>query len=284
MLVHIKDLVKKADRGGYALGAFNTINLETTMAIFSAAAETGRPLIIQISEATIAYAGLPGIIGLIKAVDAVFGRRVIATIHLDHGRHWSITKACIDAGLTSVHMDGSALPYNQNVAITKKAVAYGHKRGVWVQGELGSLLGHEGMVKAASIAERRKNMTDPNLAADFVKKTKVDTLAIAVGSMHGLFKGKEKIDFKRLTEINKKVKTPLVLHGASGLPDSDIKSAIGLGVRIINIDTVLRLAFTNTLRRSLKRQGGLCDPRKILAPAITAVTQETKKKIILFSK
>ncbi len=284
MLVHIKQIVKYAQSKKIAIGAFNTYNLESTLAIIRAAAQSKSPAIIQISEATIKYAGLRTILEIIRTVVAAEAKQIPLAIHLDHGKDYDLFKECVLAGLTSVHLDGSALPYAANVAITKKAVKFGHQHGAWVQGELGAILGKEGMTKVILPPDHNSYMTDPVQAGDFVRLTGVDTLATSIGTMHGNFAGQEKIDFPRLQKIRKLVKIPLVLHGASGTKDSEIRRAIDYGIRIINIDTDLRLAFTKTLQQTLKGKITFYDPRKILAPALNAVQQEVEDKIKLFKK
>lgn len=282
MLTHIKNVVGYAKRRGVAVGAFNTYNLESTLAIVRAVAAAKSPAIIQISESTIDYAGLETIIEMIKAVDARENKTVPLAIHLDHGKNFEAVASCLKAGLTSVHMDGSELPYELNLGLTKIAVDLGRRYGAWVQGELGSLFGKEGLTKVKLPKDRDLYMTDPAKAAEFVKKTGIDTLAISVGTMHGNFSGQEKIDFARLAKIRKSVMIPLVLHGGSGVSSREITRAISGGIRIINIDTDLRVAFTKTLAKTLKKKITFYDPRKILRPAIDAVQKEVSAKMILF--
>ena len=286
MLVHIKQILAYANKKKIAIGAFNTANLETTLGIVRGAAALKSPIIIQVSEATIHYAGLENIFAIIKTVAATEGRRIPIAVHLDHGKDYELLKACIAAGFSSVHMDASSFPFEENVRLTKRAADYGHQRGVWVQGELGSLIGKEGTTVAEIPRDKNEYMTNPDKAAEFVKKTGVNTLAISVGAMHGFFPGREKIDVPRLKKIQAVVPhTPLVLHGASGLPDSNIVLAPKHGVRIVNIDTDLRIAYTETLRRTLaKWPKKSYDPRKILAPSIEAVALATQKIIKLASR
>lgn len=295
MLVHIKEIVTRAQKGKYALGAFNTPNLEVTLGIVRAAAKKKAPVIIQISEATIKYAGLKVIRDLIKSVAENEAKTIPIAIHLDHGKSFELVAACVDAGVSSVHMDGSDLPFEKNIAITKKAAAYAHRRGVWLQGELGSLFGKEGMTRVKLPKDPDVYMTDPAKAAEFVKRSGVDTLAVSVGTMHGCFVGKEKIDFVRLAAIGKKVKLPLVLHGASGVEDRQLAAAVKKGVTIVNLDTILRIAFTATLKTTLtadqsfhltqaksfvwEKKKHFYDPRKILAPSIEAVQKAVEQKI-----
>ena len=286
MLVHIKKILDIANKKKIAVGAFNTANLETTLGIIRAAAKTKSPIIIQVSESTIHYAGLENIFAIIKSVAETDGKNVPIAVHLDHGKDYDLVKACVDIGFSSVHMDASSFPFEENVRLTKRAADYGHKRGAYVQGELGSLIGKEGSTVAEIPKDKDEYMTDPGRAAEFVKKTDVDTLAISVGAMHGFFPGREKIDSARLKKIHAAVpRMPLVLHGASGLPDRDISQAPKYGVRIVNIDTDLRIAYTETLRRTLaKWPKKSYDPRKILAPSIEAVSLAAEKIIKLASR
>ena len=282
MLTHVKNVIGYAKQHKIAVGAFNTYNLESTLAIIRAVAASKSPAIIQISEATIEYAGLETIIEMIRTIDSRENKKVPLAIHLDHGKNFEVVARCLRAGLTSVHMDGSELPYEMNVALTKIAVDLGRRYGAWVQGELGSLFGKEGLTRVKVPKDHNLYMTDPKKAAEFVKKTGINTLAISVGTMHGNFSGREKIDFARLAKIKKSVKIPLVLHGGSGVKSQEIKRAISGGIRIINIDTDLRIAFTKTLAQTLKKKITFYDPRKILRPAIGAVQKEVQAKIYLF--
>lgn len=283
MIVHIKTILAKAQKNKFAVGAFNTSNLEVTLGIVRSAVKTKSPVIVQISEATIHYAGLANIVSIIKSVAETDGKSIPIAIHLDHGKDYDLVKACILGGLSSVHMDASAYDFETNIKLTKKATEFAHSHGVFAQGELGSLLGKEGMTLSDMPKNKDEYMTDPDKVKEFVKRTGIDTLAISVGAMHGFFPGQEKIDFPRLTKINNNLpKMPLVLHGASGLPDSHVVKAIGLGVRIINIDTDLRIAFTETLKKTIKTaKPTMYDPRKVLAPSVEAVTVAVDKIIKL---
>lgn len=283
MLISLKEIVKEAQKGGYALGAFNTSNLEVTLGIIQAAVEQKAPVIIQVSETTIQYAGLKPITHIVQTIAKNEAVNVPVALHLDHGKSFRSVAECINAGFSSIMIDASELPYDENVILTKQAVDYAHKRGVWAQGELGRLKGLEDVV---SISARKSLETDSDQAVDFVKSTGVDTLAVAVGNVHGIVKmrkGVPKLDLERLEEIHKKIpNVPLVLHGASGLPAHEIKKAIELGVFIINIDTELRLAFTDTLRRTLKANLEMYDPRDVLKPSIKVVKKVVAEKIKMF--
>ena len=278
-LVHIKNLLKDASRGKFALGAFNTQNLETTLAIMRAAEINRASFVMQVSEATIDYAGLESIAEIAKTVAKKEMKSGRAALHLDHGKKFESIVNCIKAGFSSIMMDASHLPFKENIVATRRAVQYAHKHGVFAQGEIGRLAGVEDVVR---VAGHEAFMTHPDEAAEFVKKTGVDTLAVSIGNVHGITKIKEgvpKLDLERLKEIEKKVKVPLVLHGASGIPEEEIKKAIKLGIRIINIDTEIRLAFTDSLRATLSGDKNIFDPRKVLVPAILAVEKVVAEKM-----
>jgi fructose-bisphosphate aldolase class II len=281
-IVHIKNLVNGAERGKYGLGAFNTQNLEITLGIIRAAEKNRAPLIIQVSEATIDYAGLETIARIVGSVAEKTACHTPMALHLDHGRRFESIVGCIKAGFSSIMMDASHLPFSENVVLTKKAVQYAHKRGVWAQGELGRLKGVEDVIK---VSGHEAFMTHPDEAAEFVKKTGIDTLAVSIGNVHGIMKIREgvpKLDLARLKAIAGKIKIPFVLHGASGISEGEIRKAVKLGIKIINIDTELRLAFTESLRKTLATDRQMYDPRKVLSPAIEAVADVVAEKVKIF--
>lgn len=281
-LVHIKNLLKGASRDKYALGAFNTQNLETTLGIVRAAEANRAPLVIQVSEATIDYAGLEEITQIVKTVAKNLALRAPVALHLDHGKKFQSIVDCIKVGFSSIMMDASHLSFHENIALTRKAVQYAHKHGVFAQGEIGRLKGVEDVVR---VAGHEAFMTHPDEAAEFVKRTGVDTLAVSIGNVHGIVKMREgvpELDLGRLKEIGRKVKIPLVLHGASGIPEKEIKHAIGLGIRVVNIDTELRLAFTDSLKKTLGANKNIFDPRKVLTPAMEAVEKVVTEKTKIF--
>jgi fructose-bisphosphate aldolase, class II len=287
MLVHIGKIVNKKMVGKYAVPAFNTNDLETTLGIVRAAEKQRAPVIVQTSEGALNYAGMEEIVTIMK-IEARKASVPVA-LHQDHCKHFDVIKKLIDLGYSSVMIDVSHLDYKENVKITKAVVKYAHKRGVWVQAEIGRLLGNEDWQNVKSGEDL---MTDPDEAAKFVAETGIDTLAVAVGAMHGIPVNPkikkimstlvEHIDLKRLEAIRKKVKIPLVLHGASGVPDDQVRKAINHGVAVFNIDTDLRVAFNKALRDNLDKHPEIYDPRKILAPATEALqkTAETKLKLL----
>jgi fructose-bisphosphate aldolase class II len=299
VLVTNKDLMIPARKNGYAIGAFNVQNLESMSAVAEAAAEEKSPVIMQITPSVLKYAGLAYISNLVKTAAELAS--VPIAMHLDHGEDFETAVKCVNAGFSSVMIDGSFLSFDENVAVTKRVVAVAHPKGVSVEAELGKLAG----VEERSVAEKDAILTDPETAVEFVEKTGVDTLAVAIGTSHGAykFKSEAKLDLERLKVISEKISIPLVLHGASsvpqeivekankygaeltgakGIPESEIKKAILLGIAKINIDTDLRLAFTAAVREALTNSPKNFDPRKILGPARDAMKEVAKGKMRLF--
>ncbi|MDP2812773.1 MAG: class II fructose-bisphosphate aldolase [bacterium] len=283
MIVPIKQIIAKAKEKKYAVGAFNTSNLEITLAIVRAAVAEKSPVIIQSSESAIKYSNLETLFNMMTTIANTIGKSVPIAIHLDHGHDLNLVKQCINIGYNSVHMDASDKDFATNVRLSKQAVKLAHSKKIWVQAELGSILGKEGLVKLETGEINMKDlMTDPYQAEDFVARTGIDTLAISVGTIHGQFRGIEKVDQRRLKKINSLVKIPLVLHGGSGLSSKIFKEAIKNGVSVINIDTNLRVAFKKALLSQLKKESDLIDPRQILAPSTEAMQKEVVKMIRIF--
>lgn len=282
MLVHLSELLKEAQAKKYALGAFNVENLETTLGVVRAAIKVKSPVILQVSETSIQYAGLKAITAIVETIARDEAGDVPIALHLDHGKSFRSVAECIRQGFSSIMMDASDMPLTENIILTKQAVDYAHKKDVFVQGELGIVKGLE----EVTVTQRGSMMTDPDDAEEFVAKTGVDTLAVAVGNVHGIIKmqkGNPGLDFDRLNEIHARMpKLALVLHGASGLPNAEIESAIKFGVRIINIDTDLRLAFINSLRQTLSHDENLFDPREVLKPSIAAIQKIVEEKLTMF--
>ncbi len=286
MLVHIGRIVNKNILGKYAIPAFNTSDLEMTKGIVQAAEKQRAPIILQTSVGALEYAGIEQLVGINK--EAAREASVPVALHQDHCHDFELIKKLISLGYSSVMIDASHLPYSENLKLTKAVVAYAHKRGVWVQAELGRILGNEDWQNVKSGEDL---MTDPDQAAEFVRDTGIDTLAIAVGSVHGipvdprikkvLSTLKEHVDIERVKAIRKKVKVPLVMHGASGVPDKQIRAAIKYGVAVFNIDTDLRVAFNKALRSNIKKHPQIYDPRKLFAPATEALQKAAEKKLQL---
>ena len=281
-LVTSKEMFKKAYEGKYAIGAFNVNNMEIIQAIVEAAKEEKSPLILQVSAGARKYAKPVYLRKLVEA--AIEDTDLPIVLHLDHGEDFEICKACIDDGFTSVMIDGSKYPFEENVRLTKQVVDYAHERGVVVEAELGRLAGIEDAVK---VSEKDAILTDPDEAVEFVERTGVDSLAIAIGTSHGAykFKGEPKLDFERLDKITELLPGfPIVLHGASsvpselvelcnkyggqipgaqGVPEDMLRKAATMGVCKINIDTDLRLAMTASVRKYLVENPSEFDPRKL---------------------
>lgn len=281
MLVKPHQIFRDALGADYAIGAFNTSNMEVTQAIVAAAEQQRSPVIVQTSEGAIEYAGLEVLSGIIKTVAGKASVPVI--LHLDHGKSLDTVKTCIEAGYTSVMIDASTKPYEENVRVTRAVVEYAHERGVWVEAELGAILGKEGAVGLRGGRTPESYFTDPKEAKEFVAATNVDALAVSVGTIHGAFTGQEYIRFELLESIQAAVPDlPLVLHGASGIADEHLRQACRGQVTKVNVDTELRLAFDQAVRAALGATKDLVDPREILGAAREAVQQVVEQKIRLF--
>lgn len=276
-LVPVKDLLEKAEREGYAVGAFNCNNMEIIQAIVAAAEAEKSPVIIQASQGAIKYAGLSYIIALAQI--AADEATVPVALHLDHGTSFDQVMQCIRYGFSSVMIDGSKLPLEENIALTKKVIDVARAVGVSVEAELGKIGGTEDDI---FVHDRDALFTDPEEARVFVEGTGVDSLAIAIGTAHGQYKGEPKLDFPRLEKIKSLVKIPIVLHGSSGVPDEAIREAVKLGVRKVNIDTNIREAFVKGVREVISQNPNEIDPRKILGPAKKVMTAVIQEKIRLF--
>jgi len=276
-LVNTKKMLDDAKLNGYAVGAFNIHNLETLKAVVKAAYEMNSPLILQTTPGTIKHAGEDYIAAIAKVASEKYD--IPIALHLDHGNSFDIVIRCLRAGYTSVMFDGSMLPYEQNVAATKKVVEIAHAAGVTVEAELGNIVGVEDEMY---VNEDTNAFTDPKMVVDFVEKTGVDSLAIAIGTAHGLYKGEVKLDFDRLKEIRSLVDIPLVLHGASGVPDNLVRKAIEMGINKLNIATELKIPFANAIKEVFRNDPSESDPRKYLAPGEKSVEDVVKEKIKLF--
>ncbi|RNC28902.1 MAG: Fructose-bisphosphate aldolase [Candidatus Dichloromethanomonas elyunquensis] len=276
-LVPMKDLVLKAQKGRYAVGAFNCNNMEIVQAIVAAAEAENAPVIIQASQGAIKYAGIEYIAALTKL--AASSVKIPVALHLDHGTSFEQCIQCIGNGFTSVMIDGSKLPLGENIALTKRVIEIARILGVSVEGELGKIGGTEDDV---SVSEKEALFTDPQDAERFCRETDVDALAVAIGTAHGQYKGIPKLDFERLKEIVQRVSTPIVLHGSSGVPDDAVREAVSFGVAKVNIDTNIREAFTDAARKVVIENPKEIDPRKMLGPAREAAMQVIREKIRVF--
>ncbi|MBP8819769.1 MAG: class II fructose-1,6-bisphosphate aldolase [Syntrophomonadaceae bacterium] len=276
-LVTVDELLFKAEKEGYAVGAFNANNMEIVQAILEAAKRENAPVIMQASQGAITYAGLDFITGMVRL--AATASTVPVALHLDHGTDFDQVVKCIRSGFTSVMYDGSKLPLEENIAITRKVLDMTRPIGVSVEAELGKIGGTEDDVH---VSEKDAMYTDPEEARHFVEQTGIQSLAIAIGTAHGQYKGEPQLDFDRLAKIKALVKIPIVLHGSSGVPDESVRRAIELGVRKVNIDTNIREAFVGEMRRVMIEKPDEIDPRKILGPAREAATAIIAEKIRLF--
>ncbi len=298
-LVGTKEMFARANKEGYAIGAFNVNDMEIVQGIVDAAKEEKAPLILQVSAGARKHARVGYLKHLVQA--AIEDSGLPIALHLDHGEDFEICKACVDDGFTSVMIDASGHSFEDNIKVTKKVVEYAHSKGVAVEAELGKLAGIE---DAVNVSEADAKFTNPEQAAEFVKKTGIDSLAVAIGTSHGAykFKGEAKLDFDRLTAIMKVLPQgfPLVLHGASsvpqelvekcnkyggkmpnakGVPEDLLRKAASMGVAKINIDSDLRLAMTATIREVFATSPGEFDPRKYLGPARDAIKAVVKNKL-----
>jgi fructose-bisphosphate aldolase class II len=279
MLVHIKELVAEATKHNYCLGAYNIHNLETAIAVAQAAAEMKSPAIIQVSESAAQYMGVKTVVNIVAALADGVAQEVPLALHLDHGKNIDFLFSCIEAGFQSVHMDGSHLPLTENIAITKQAVDFAHSQGVWVQGEVGALLGGHG---GGGTLNQIIPLADPVEVDEFITATGVDTIAAAIGTAHGSFTD-ENIDFDLLQAMKKKIgKIPFVLHGGSGNASDKILQAIEFGVNIINIGTDIKVGFTQSVIKQAQISPTETDPRKLLLPAIESVKALVMAKMELF--
>lgn len=271
MLVSSKQIILDAQKGKYAIGSFNTSDLEITKAIMAAAIKLKAPVIVETSEKAIAYAGLEELSSIIK-VQAKKAKIPVA-LHLDHGSNLEIVSQCLEAGYTSVMLDGSKLPLPENIIITRQAVAMAHRRDIPCEGELGAVR------KAGEV----KSFTDPNQVAEFVQKTGVDFLATSIGSTHGVGDD-EKLDIGLLKQIHHQTNVALVLHGASGVSNEDIRAAIENGICKINIDTDIRHTFARSIREIARQsaEARLDDPRDIMKKVMEDIQSLVEEKIKLF--
>lgn len=277
MLVTGKEILLDAQKNSYAVGAFNVNNMEIVQAIIEAAEEMNSPVIIQASQGGLKYAGVEYIAAL--ALTAAKEASVPVCVHLDHGTDFEQIVACIRHGFSSVMIDGSANDFEENISVTKDAARIAHAVGVSVEAELGKIGGTEDDVH---VEDKDATMTDPNQAREFVDRTKCDSLAIAVGTAHGVYHGDPEIDFDRIREIASKVDIPLVLHGASGISDKDLRQAIELGICKINIDTDIRRHFATAVKDFVSANPDEIDPRKILGPAKESMKEVVKEKMEIF--
>ena len=273
-LVSMTEMLQKAKAEGYAVGQFNINNLEFTQAILLAAEETKSPVILGVSEGAAKYmGGFKLVVAMVKALMEEYKITVPVAIHLDHGSSFEKCAQAIHAGFTSVMIDASHHPFEENVAITAKVVELAHIHGVSVEAELGTVGGQEDDVVGGII------YADPQECVELVKRTNIDALAPALGSVHGPYKGEPKLGLKEMEEISNLTGMPLVLHGGTGIPTKDIQKAISLGTAKINVNTENQIASAKAVRETLAKNPELYDPRKYLGPARDAIKATVIEKM-----
>jgi tagatose bisphosphate family class II aldolase len=275
-LVNPINYIKKAQEKGIAIAAFNVHNLETIQAVVEGAAEERAPVIIQTTPGTLKHAGVAYVAAIAKKASDMYN--IPIALHVDHCPSYKTIVECIRNGYTSVMIDGAELPYEQNVLLVKKVVEMAHYAGVAVEAELGRIGGTEDDM---TVDEREATFTVPEEAKAFAEATGIDTLAIAIGTAHGMYKGEPKLDFERLCAIKKLVELPLVLHGASGVPDASIKTAVNNGICKINIATELKLPMAEAIKTCFHNKPKENDPRNYMGAAKDAVKNVVKQKIRL---
>ena len=277
MLVNMKEMLNKADSGKYAVPQFNINNLEWTRFILEECQELNSPVILGVSEGAIKYmGGYKTVSNLVKSLISDLNITIPVALHLDHGSSYESCVQAIDNGFTSVMIDASKYPLEENINITKQVVLYVKDKNVTVEAEVGAVGGEEdGVADELAYAKIED-------AVKLVDSTNIDFLAPALGSVHGIYKGKPKLDFERMIKIHELIKLPLVLHGGSGIPDELIKKSISCGITKININTELQIAWSNAVRIFLNENDKVYDPRKIIKGGEIAMKEMIKEKIILF--
>ena len=273
-LVSMKEMLIKANEGKYAVGQYNINNLEWTHAILTAAEEEKSPVILGVSEGAAKYmGGFNTVVKMVEGLMTDLKTTVPVAIHLDHGSSFEVCKNAIDAGFTSVMIDASHDPFEQNVETTKKVVEYAHAKGVSVEAELGTVGGQEDHVVGSII------YADPQECKELVERTGIDCLAPALGSVHGPYKGEPKLGFDEMEQIGKETELPLVLHGGTGIPTEQIQKAIARGTAKINVNTENQISFNKAVREFVANDQKQYDPRKVLGPGREAVKATVIGKI-----
>jgi len=273
-IVSTKEMLMDAQKRKYAVPAFNIHNLETIQVVVETASELKSPVILAATPSTVRYAGMDYLLALGNTAATKYN--IPIALHLDHFQELDFIKQCIDLGYKSVMIDASHEPFEENIKRTRDIVEYAHKRGVTVEAELGRLGGREDDLE---VDDKNSMLTDPNLAAEFVTRTEIDSLAVAIGTAHGLYKFEPKLDFDRLLQIKNIVEVPLVLHGASGVPDNSVKRAIELGICKVNIATELKIPFADAVKNYFADHPGANDPRQYLAEGKRAMKRVVVDKI-----
>ncbi|MFP4021286.1 MAG: class II fructose-1,6-bisphosphate aldolase [Halanaerobium sp.] len=277
-LVPMADILQDAHKRTYAVGGFNINNMEFLQGIIRGAEELNSPLILQASEGAIRYIGMDYVMQMVEA--ATKDTNIPVALHLDHGSNFESIMNCIRAGFSSVMIDASKKPFEENIALTKKVVEAAHSVNVSVEAELGTIGGTE---DDHTVEEKDAMYTDPDQAKEFVDATGVDALAIAIGTAHGVYEGEPELDFERLDTIKKLIDMPVVLHGASGISAKDLETAVGYGVNKVNVNTDFQQVFTAKIREIFAEKPELYDPRKYCGPGRDAITEKVKEKIKMLS-
>lgn len=274
MLVTTKEMLLKAQEGNYAVGAFNVENMEMVMAVIAAAEELNAPVIMQTTPSTVKYAGLDYY--LANVATAAKNAKVPVAMHLDHGSSFSLAMQALRQGYTSIMIDGSHSVFEENIAITKSVVDACKPSNIPVEAELGKVGGKEDDLDGGD-----GGYTDPKEALEFVQKTGVSSLAVAIGTAHGVYKGEPKLDLDRLVEIREIVDVPLVLHGASGLSEEAVKESIKRGICKVNFATELRIAYTDGVKELLEEKPETIDPKKYGLVGIEKVKELVKNRMMM---
>ncbi|RSK29453.1 tagatose bisphosphate family class II aldolase [Bacillus sp. HMF5848] len=275
-MASVKEMLTDARKGGYAVPAFNIHNLETIQVVCEAAAELKSPVMIAATPSTLKYAGEDYLLAILNVAAKKYNIPIAA--HLDHAEDVAYIKRLIDLGYTSVMIDASHFPFEENIAIVKEVVEYAHARHVSVEAELGRLGGQEDDI---IVDEKDSFYTDPVSAVQFVERTEIDSFAVAIGTAHGMYKSEPKLDFNRLEKIAELIEIPLVLHGGSGIPDRDVQRTIASGIAKVNIATELKIPFAAAVRDYFIVNPQANDPRKYLTPGKEAMRKVVLEKIMM---
>lgn len=277
MLVSMKEMLNKAVKDKYAVGQYNINNLEWTIAILEESQANNAPVILGVTAGAAKYmGGWNTVVAMIKGLIKDKGITIPVAIHLDHGENYETCKKAIEAGFTSVMIDASSLPFEENIKETKRVVEFAHQHGVSVEAELGHVGGQEDDMVAELM------YANPKECAIMAKTTGIDCLAPALGSVHGPYQGEPKLGFKEMEEVQKLTNIPLVLHGGSGIPEQQVKRAISLGTAKINVNTESQQEWTKIVRQTLEKDKEVYDPRKIIGPGKEGIKKVVREKIAIF--
>lgn len=277
MLVNSKEILLAAKNGHYAVPHFNINNLEWTKYILEEMEQLQKPVILGVSEGACKYmGGFDVIVGMVKGLLKDLNITIPVCLHVDHGTSFETCQKAIDAGFTSVMIDASRLPLEENIRLTKEVVDYAHSRGVTVEAEIGHIGGTEDNITNTS------NNAHLDECITLVKETNIDSLAPALGSVHGLYKGEPNLDFKTMKEISEHLEVPLVLHGGTGIPEYQIKEAISCGINKININTELQIAWHDAVSKFIEENPNIYDPRKVIGSGEKAIKEKIEEKVNLF--